>query len=116
MLGHLLDRYGPRRVILACVAVFGLAFGSLAFLTPHRAHLFAVFILIGMVGNGTAQMGYARAVSTWVERRRGLAIAIMMAGSGLGAILVPILCQKLIAAYGWRIAYAVLGLTALGVG
>ncbi len=116
MLGHLLDRYGPRRVVLACVAIFGLAFGSLAFLTPHRAHLFAVFILIGVVGNGTAQMGYARAVSTWFERRRGLAIAIMMAGSGGGAILVPIVCQKLISAYGWRATYAVLGLTALGVG
>lgn len=31
----------PRRVILTCVAVFGLALASLAFLTQHRAHLFA---------------------------------------------------------------------------
>jgi len=116
LLGHLLDRFGPRRVILACVTIFGFAFGSLAFLTPHRAHLFAVFILIGAVGNGTAQMGYARAVSTWFERRRGFAIALMMADSGGGAILVPIVSQWLIGAYGWRAAYAVLGLTALGVG
>jgi MFS family permease len=63
-----LDRYGPRRVILACVAVFGCAPGSLAFLTPHQAHLFAVFVVIGAVGNGTAQMGHARAVCTWFHR------------------------------------------------
>ena len=115
-LGHLLDRYGPRRVILACVAIFGTALGSLAFLTPHRAHLFAVFVLIGAVGNGTAQMGYARAVSTWFQRRRGLALGVMMAGSAGGAILVPVICQSLIAAYGWRITYAVFGLIALAVG
>src|SRR5271170_2874554 len=59
-LGHFVDRYGPRRVILACVTVFGIALGSLAFLTPHLAHLFATFVVIGAVGNGTAQMGYAR--------------------------------------------------------
>jgi MFS family permease len=112
-LGHLLDRYGPRRVILVCVTVFGLAFGSLAFLTPHRAHLFAIFVLIGAVGNGTAQMGYARAVSTWFQRRRGLALGLMMGGSGVGAFLVPIICQALITAYGWRTAYAVFGLAAL---
>jgi MFS family permease len=115
-LGHLLDRYGPRRVILACVAIFGTALASLAFLTPHRAHLFAVFVLIGAVGNGTAQMGYARAVSTWFQRRRGLALGVMMAGSAGGAILVPVICQSLIAAYGWRMTYAVFGAVALAVG
>ncbi len=115
-LGHLLDRYGPRRVVLACVTSFGLAFGSLAFLTPHRAHLFAVFILIGVVGNGTAQMGYARAVTSWFDHRRGVAIAVMMTGSGGGAILVPLISQRLITAYGWRAAYGVLGLIALGIG
>jgi MFS family permease len=115
-LGHLIDRYGPRRVILACVTVFGCALGSLAFLTPHRAHLFAVFVVIGAVGNGTAQMGYARAVSTWFQRRRGLALGVMMAGSAGGAILVPVICQSLIVAYGWRVTYAVFGLAALVVG
>src|SRR5215471_18641607 len=80
-LGHLLDRFGPRRVVFACVAVFGSAYASLALLTPHRAHLFATFVVIGAVGNGTAQMGYARVLATWFQRRRGLALGVMMAGS-----------------------------------
>lgn len=116
VLGHLLDRYGPRRVIVACVAVFGTALGSLAFLTPHLAHIFVVFVVIGAVGNGTAQMGYARAVTTWFHRRRGLALGVMMAGSAAGAIVVPVLCQNLIGAYGWRTTYAVFGVIALVVG
>ena len=68
-LGPLLDRFGPRRLILPCMAVFGVAFASLGLLTPRLSHLYAIFVLLGIVGNGTTQMGYSRAVSTWFDRR-----------------------------------------------
>jgi predicted MFS family arabinose efflux permease len=112
-IGTLLDRYGPRRVIIPCIAVFGLSFASLGLLTPNLGHLYAVFILMGAVGNGTTQMGYSRAVSTWFVERRGLALALVMAGSGTGAMLFPPLAQWLIDREGWRNAYFVLGAMAL---
>jgi MFS family permease len=115
-LGHLLDRFGPRHVILPCMAVFGVAFASLGFLTPRLAHLYAVFVLLGIVGNGTTQMGYARAVSTWFDKRRGLALALMMAGVGTGSIVFPPIAQALIAGHGWRAAYFVLGSLVLILG
>lgn len=108
-LGVLLDRYGPRQVVIPALVVFGLAFSSLSLLTNSRLQLFATFVLIGAVGNATAQMGYARAVSTWFHRYRGMALALMMTGSAGGAILVPIITQRLIATYGWRASYAILG-------
>jgi predicted MFS family arabinose efflux permease len=108
-LGSLLDRYGPRRLILPCMAVFGVAFASLGLLTPRLFHLYATFVLLGVVGNGTTQMGYSRAVSTWFDRRRGLALALVMAGVGTGAMLLPPLAQTLIHSYGWRAAYGLLG-------
>jgi MFS family permease len=109
VLGRLLDRYGPRRIILPCIAAFGLGFASLGLLTPSLIHLYAVFVFLGMVGNGTTQMGYSRAVSTWFVRRRGLALAWVMAGSATGQVAFPPLAQALIDAYGWRAAYLVLG-------
>jgi MFS family permease len=115
-LGHLLDRFGPRRVILPCLAVFGVAFGSLGFLTPRLMHLYAIFVLLGIVGNGTTQMGYSRAVSTWFDKRRGLALALVMAGVGTGAMVFPPAAQALIAAHGWRAAYIVLGSLVLLLG
>jgi MFS family permease len=115
-LGHLLDRLGPRRIILPCMAVFGVAFASLGFLTPRLMHLYAVFVMLGMVGNGTTQMGYSRAVSTWFDKRRGLALALVMAGVGTGAMVFPPIAQALIAGYGWRAAYIVLGLLVLLLG
>jgi len=112
-LGHLLDRFGPRKIILPCMAVFGVAFASLSLLTSNLAQLYATFVVIGVVGNGTTQMGYSRAVSTWFDRRRGLALSLVMAGVGTGAMLFPPLAQRLIAGYGWRAAYAALGGTIL---
>ena len=92
-IGVLLDRYGPRRIVMPALVVFGLAFTSLSLLTNNRLQLFATFILIGAVGNATAQMGYARAVSTWFDRRRGLALALMMTGSAGAPVIKPYLNQ-----------------------
>lgn len=115
VLGHLLDRFRARRVVLPCTIVYGLAFGSLAFLTSHLWHLYAVFVLLGVVGNGTTQLAYARVVSAWFDRRRGQALAAVMTGSGLGSMIFPPTAQALISGYGWRAAYGVLGVIILVV-
>ena len=106
----------PRAIILPCIVVFSAALASLALLTPHLLHFYLTFFVIGLVGNGTAYIGYSRAISTWFNRRRGLALAIMLAGSALGAMLLPVLAQAVITNFGWRTAYMVLGLLALVVG
>jgi MFS family permease len=115
-LGRLLDHYGARKVVLPCMLVFGLAFLSLSFLTASLTHLYGTFFLLGVVGNGTTQMGYSRAVSSWFVERRGLALALVVAGAGAGSILFPSLAQWLIDAHGWRTAYRVLGSLVLVIG
>ena len=49
-----------------------------------------LFVFLGAVGNGTTQMGYSRAVSTWFVKRRGLALAwsVVMAKAG-GRLIDP---------------------------
>ena len=115
-LGFLLDRYKPRWVVLPCIIVFSVAYASLALLTPHLLHFYFIFFVIGLVGNGTAYIGYSRAISTWFNRRRGFALSIMLAGSALGAMLLPVLTQAVITHLGWRAAYFVLGVLAFAVG
>jgi MFS family permease len=115
-LGYLLDRVGARRVILPCITVFGCAFASLALLTPHLWHLYAIFAILGAVGNGTAQLAYTRAVSTWFDRRRGMALALVMTGGAVGAIVLPPAAQTLIQSLGWRGAFATLGAMVLALG
>jgi len=116
LLGYLLDRVGVRRVILPCVTVFGCAFASLALLTPRLWHLYAIFAILGAVGNGTAHLAYTRAVSTWFDRRRGMALALVMTGGAVGAIVLPPAAQALIGSLGWRGAFATLGVMVLAIG
>ena len=74
----------------------GRAFASLSLLTPRLWHLYATFVILGMVANGTAQMAYARTVSSWFARRRGVALAVVMTGGAVGAMVLPPVAQSLI--------------------
>ncbi len=115
-LGYLLDRYPARRIMLPCITVFGCAFASLSLMTPHLWHLYAVFFVLGIVGNGTAQLASSRAVTTWFQERRGVALAVLMTGGSAGVALWPPFTQALIDHFGWRSAAAILGGIVLAVG
>jgi MFS family permease len=115
LIGRLLDRHGPKRIILPCIAVFGLGFASLSLLTPSLTHFYLVFILLGLAGNGTTQLAYSRAVSTWFFEQRGMALSLIAAGAGVGAMALPLLAAWLIQKHGWRAAYGVLGVLVLAV-
>ena len=112
-IGTLLDRLPPRRIILPCIVVFACGMASLSLLRGHIVQFYASYLLLGIVGNGTAQLAYSRAVLTWFEKRRGLALAVVLTGSGTGSIILPIIAQHVITAYGWRASYLTLGAIAL---
>jgi MFS family permease len=115
-MGRLMDRRGARFVILPCMLVYGLAFASLGLLTGHLWQLYATFFVLGVVGNGTSQFGYARVIAAWFDARRGFALATVMAGVGTGAIVFPWLAQRLIEDIGWLTTYFVLGAMVLVFG
>jgi MFS family permease len=115
-IGHLLDRYPPRRIILPAIVLFSAGVASLAFLGPHIAQFYLSYLVLGIVGNATAQLAYSRAVSTWFVERRGFAFALVLTGSGVGSILLPLFAQHTMDAYGWRAAYLGMGAVALVVG
>jgi MFS family permease len=112
-IGHLLDRYPPRRIILPAIVVFSMGLASLALLGPNIAQFYLSYLLLGVVGNATAQLAYSRAVSTWFVERRGLAFALTLTGSGVGALLLPLFAQRVLEIYGWRAAYLGLACVAL---
>jgi MFS family permease len=116
VIGQWLDRFGPRRVILPCLSIYGCAIASLALLRPHLWQFYAICILLGTVGNGAAHLAYSRAISTWFHQRLGMALALVMAGAGLGSMLLPFFAQSIISRAGWRAAYLSLGGLALVVG
>lgn len=113
--GPLADRIGPRRVIAGGMLVLG---GGL--LLASRAQvLWQVYLTHGLgvgLGVGLAYVPAVGAVQRWFSRRRGFASGLAVAGIGVGTLLLPSLAARLIAASGWRAAYAALGLLAAVVG
>ena len=112
-IGFLLDRFPPRRIILPSILIFALALASLSRLGPDIRQFYFTFFILGLVANGTAQFAYARTVLSWFHKRRGLALALVLTGSGVGSILIPPLVQWTITNHGWRDAYMLLGGIAL---
>jgi MFS family permease len=116
LLGRWIDRFGPRRIILPCMTVYCCAIASLAFLHSQLWQFYATCIVLGAVGNGAAHLAYSRSISTWFQRRLGTALAFVMVGAGLGAMILPVVAQSIISQSGWRAAYLSLGGLALLLG
>ena len=116
LLGRWIDRYGPRRIILPCMTVFGCVVALLALLRSQVWQFYVTCIVLGAVGNGAAHLAYSRSISTWFQRRLGMALAFVMVGAGLGAMILPVVAQTIITHSGWRAAYLSLGCIALLLG
>jgi len=109
-IGRLVDRFGARKIIIPSILLFGLGLMSLSLLSANIWQLYAVYILLGLVGGGTAPVPYSNVLLHWFDKRRGLALGVAMVGLGLGAFVMPSLAQMLIVSQGWRQAYIVFGL------
>jgi len=107
--GWLADRFGARRPILVCMVAFGALYASLSLLTPNLWHLYAVFLLLGLVGPGTSAVPHASLISRWFTERRGLALGLAMSGTAIGGVIWPTATQGLLDRFGWRNAYAISG-------
>jgi MFS family permease len=116
LIGRLLDRLGPRGVILPCMAVFGCGIASLALVHAGIWQFYATCFVIGLVGNGAAHLAYVRSISSWFQRHLGLALAFVMVGAGLGSMILPVVAQFVVSRLGWRAAYVALGALALLLG
>jgi predicted MFS family arabinose efflux permease len=115
-LGLLLDRIDARWIVVPCLALLGVTFASLAWLSPELWHLYLVFAVLGAVGVGTSPLAYGRTVASWFDRRRGLALAIVITGGALGGMLHPPIASKLASVIGWRGACLTLGISVLVLG
>jgi MFS family permease len=113
--GRILDRVGARVFAPRATLLFGFAVISLYFVPGNLALFYAWFVIIGLLSAGAAPGPFARAISAWFDRRRGIALGLCMAGVGLGAAIMPLISRTAISAFGWRGAYVVIGCLILAV-
>ncbi len=110
--GGLNDRFGPRIVLTSCGVLLGLGYLLMASVhTIWQVYLFyGVIISLGMSGSFAP---VASTVTRWFTRRRGIMMAIMVSGIGVGNIILPVLADRLISTYSWRVSFAAFGALSL---
>ena len=109
--GALVDRFGPRRIVLTSIPLFALAVAMFYFLPANLLAFYALAALIPILGFGLLPLSYLQAVSRWFDRRLGVALGVANSGIGVGSTVVPLIASALMLAYGWREAF--LGLAAI---
>ena len=108
--GRLIDRYGARRVLCASILLSLLVILTGPLYVATLPLFYTMMLLAAVVGAPTNTIGYARVISDWFDKRRGLFIGINSAGIGLGFTLAPLVCNWAIGIGGWRAGYFSLGL------
>lgn len=113
--GRIVDRLGARRVALVSLAGLALGFVGVTQVRGSVASLYLAWLVLALLASGTTPVVWTRAVNTWFDRSRGLALGLTLAGTGVAAILGPLLIGGVIAAHGWRAGYwALAAATLLG--
>jgi len=112
-IGIMLDKYGARKIALTSLVTFTLFFSSFGLIGSNILSFYVVLILIALLSAGSMPITYTRVINTWFNKRRGIALGIMLSGTGLVATFSPSAASYLIEIIGWRLAYPVIGLTLL---
>ncbi|MQG07229.1 MAG: MFS transporter [SAR202 cluster bacterium] len=112
--GYLIDKFGPRIVILVGVPIMSVGYILLSKVDSFLS--FSLVYILGVtVGSGTLHTPIQTAVANWFNKKRGLAFGVMWSGVGIGGLLVPFY-GWLIQAYGWRDTSIIIGFVILLVG
>jgi len=109
--GRIIDRIGPRRLIIASSTAFAIAIALLATLTPSYPLFLLLAALVGVTGAGTTPLAYLALVARWFDRRLGLALGVAMMGIGVGMALSPLIATYFLETFGLRGAF--LGMASL---
>jgi nitrate/nitrite transporter NarK len=106
-IGLIADRWGPRRVMLLCMAT--LAVGTVWFATTSTyGGSVAARMLVG-VGAAAVWVPGFRLVGEWFPAaERGRAAGLISAGGGIGGTLAFVVAPWLASHHGWRVAYGTL--------
>ena len=107
--GRLVDRFGAKRVILPGLVLLGLILVSALMIGSRLWQLYVFYLALAPVTLATTPIPYSAVISRWFDRRRGLALGLIMFGMGVGTVVMPPTVQRLIAHFGWRMAFACVG-------
>ena len=106
--GWVVDRFGPRRIMMAGILMAGIALIGLGNISSLGLfYFFFLFNALGYVCGGPLPVQVL--LSRWFDKSRGKAMGFAYLGIGFGGALVPLISNILVQHFGWQVALRILG-------
>jgi MFS family permease len=107
--GWVVDRFGPRRVMMIGILMAGFALVGLGWASSlGMFYFFYLFNALGYVCGGPLPNQVL--LTRWFDRSRGKAMGFAYLGIGIGGAAVPWISHALVQHFGWQTALQILGL------
>lgn len=107
--GWIIDRFGPRRMMMAGILMAGIALVGLSFTTTLALfYFFYLFNALGYVCGGPLPNQVL--ISRWFNEARGKAMGFAYLGIGVGGAIAPLLANWLTQQFGWPGALRTMGI------
>jgi predicted MFS family arabinose efflux permease len=113
LVGALADRYGARRVALLSILCFSVCLGLFSVQSGSLPLYYANWFFMALTGAGTLPILWSRLINQHFDVRKGLALGIALAGTGLSGFVLKPATAAVMAAYGWRGAFLFLAVLPL---
>lgn len=107
LVGILVDRIGPRRILIGGLVLLSISLVPLAFVTS----LWQIYLLYGLLMSfglaATSPVLSTAIVGRWFTAKRGLAMSIATSGSAFGQLLIVPLATWILVISSWQTTYLV---------
>lgn len=108
--GVLIDRFGTRRLALPGLVTKSMVLAAFGLISNSFTQWMAIWLLYALTSLAVKSTIWTTAVAGVFSAGRGLALGVVMSGTAISQIVVPPLGNFLIETFGWRGAFAWIGL------
>jgi MFS family permease len=115
LVGFAIDRIGARRIGLLGVLFFCAMLSMLSTATNSITTWWTLWACLGLAATCVFPTVWVSVINGLFEKNRGMALAIALCGTSLGATVFPALTNYLMLSYGWRHAYIALAVISLAI-
>lgn len=114
--GWLLDKYGPRRVMMSALTMISIGVAGTTMVTQLWQFLLLWGVVVGLGAGGMSGVMSASVAHRWFVGRRGIALGILNSGPSTGQIIFLPLMMWIIVMTDWRVgSYLLVSITATSI-
>jgi MFS family permease len=114
--GRLTDVYGGRRVVVISLMIMAIATISVSYVTNIYGLIALYGFVISFASGGISPATTGVIVARWFEKKRGMAMAVLIAGGSVGGLIVVPFLSYVLLEFSWQTAYWLVGGLALALG